>query len=298
VNLGFTLPGQEVAPGSETLRAELRVISPDYFKTMKIPVKTGRPLTEQDTGSAAPVAVINEAFARHFFGDKAPIGQRLQIGFGSPFDAEIVGVAGDVRHRAYEVDPRPEMYICYLQNTLWPVMNLVIRTYSEASISAATMRYEIEAVDPSQAVFNVRPLQGMLSDSIAERRFNLVLLLSFSLVSLLTTASGLYGMLNYLVTQQAPEIGIRMSLGAGSRDVLELVLGRGMKLTGLGLAAGLLVAVFMTRLIGSLLYDVSALDPVTFAAVGLLLIIVSFVACCVPTLRSIRIDPLIVIREQ
>src|SRR5262249_45489722 len=131
-----------------------------------------------------------------------------------------------------------------------------------------------------------------------ERRFNLLLLSSFSLVSLLTAATGLYGMMTYLVTQQAHEIGIRMSLGAGSRDVLSLILGRGMKLTGVGLAVGLLAAVFLTRLMTSLLYDVSALDPVAFAGVGLLLITVSFVACCVPTLRAIRIDPLIVIREQ
>src|SRR5262249_27710332 len=166
VNLGFTLPGEQVARGSEDLRAELRVISPDYFKTMSIPVRTGRSLTEQDIKSASRIAVVNEAFARQFFGGREPIGQQLRIGFGSPFDAEIVGLAGDVRHRGYDADPRPEMYISYLQNAVWPVMNLVIRTRGEANGIAAKVRREIEAVDPSQAVFNVRSLEGMLSDSI------------------------------------------------------------------------------------------------------------------------------------
>ena len=298
VNLGFTLPGRPVAPDSETLRAELRVISPDYFRAMSIPVRSGRTFTEHDIGSAPRVAVINEAFARQFLGDRAPVGQRLQIDFGSPFDAEIVGVTGDVRHRGYEAEPRPEMYISYLQNAVWPVMNLVIRTQGEASISAATVRRKIEAVEPSQAVFNVRPLEGVLSDSIAERRFILVLLVSFSFVALLTAVVGIYGIMTYLVTQQAADIGIRMALGARSRDVLTLILANGMKLTGAGIGLGVLGAVLFTRLIAGLLYGVSALDPVAFAGVALLLTLVSVVACCVPILKAIRIDPLIVIHEQ
>jgi predicted permease len=280
------------------LRAELRVISPDYFTAMSVPVRNGRAFTEQDTKSAQRVAVINEAFASQFFPDKAPIGRRLQIGFGSQFDAEIVGVSGDVRHRGYDADPRPEVYISYLQNTVWPVMNLVIRSQADPNSVAATVRGEIESVGPSQVVFNVRPLEGMLADAIAERRFNLLLLLSFSFVAVLTSAAGLYGMMTYLVTQQAAEIGIRMSLGARSRDVLRLILGHGVKLTGLGVALGLLGATLLTRLIASLLYGVSPLDPVAFAGVALLLILVSLVACCVPTIKAIRIDPLIVIREE
>jgi putative ABC transport system permease protein len=298
VNLGFVLPGEQVGSEMRDLKAELRVISPDYFKAMSIPVKSGRAFTDQDTKAAPRVLLVNEAFARLFFHSRSPIGQRLQISFGSPFNGEIIGIAGDVRHRGYDADPRPEMYLSYLQNTLWPVMNLVVRTRGDPGVIAPVVRREIEAVDRSQAVFNVRPLDGMLSDSIAGRRFNVLLILSFSLVAVLTAAVGLYGLMSYLVTQQAADLGIRMALGARSQDVLRFILGHGMKLTGIGVSAGLFSGAFVTRLIASLLFGVSPLDPVAFVGVAFLLILVSLIACSVPALKASRIDPLIVIREQ
>lgn len=299
VNVGFGVPGQQAVPGDDDrLRAELRVISPDYFRTMSIPLRNGRTFTEQDTKSAPLVAIVNEAFVRQFFRDTSPMGQRFQIAFRSPMDVQVVGVVGDVNHRGYDADPRPEMYISYLQNTVWPVMNLVIRTRAEPLTLATQVRREIETVDPSQAIFNVRPLEGLLSDSIAERRFNLILLLSFALVAVLTAAAGIYGMMTYFVTQRISEIGIRMSLGARSRDVLMLILGHGMKLTICGVAIGMLVGLIVTRLMASLLYGVSAIDPLTFGGVACFLTFVALLACYVPTLRAIKVDPLIAIREQ
>ena len=300
VNMGFAFLGQEerVPSDTDSLRADLRVISPDYFQTMRIPVRNGRTFTQEDTKTAPNVAIVNEAFIRQFFPARTPLGQRLQIGFGSPVDVEVVGVVGDVRHRGYYTDSRPEIYISYLQQTVWPVMNLVIRTQGEPLTLAAAVRHEIEMVDPSQAIFNVRPLKDLLSESIAERRFNLILLLGFAIVAVLTAAAGIYGMMAYFVSHRTSEIGIRMALGARNRDVLKLILGHGMALTGSGLAIGVLASLVVTRLMESLLFGVHAVDVVTYATVAVFLTSVALLACYVPTRKGIKVDPLIAIRES
>ena len=299
VNMGFTIAGQpQVAGDEDRLRAELRVISPDYFRTMTIPVRQGRAFSEQDTKSGPTVAIVNEAFVRQFLPDRTPLGQRLQIGFSDPLDVEVVGLIGDVRHRGYDADARPEIYVSYLQDTIWPVMNLVIRTQNEPRTIAAAVRHEIETVDPTQAVFNVRPLEEMLSGSIAERRFNLILLLAFAFVAVLTAAAGIYGIMTYFVSQRTSEIGIRMALGASKRDVLRLVLGHGIKWALLGVGLGLLGSLVVTRLMVSFLFGVSAVDPLTLACATIFLIFVALLACYVPTQRAIKVDPLIAIREQ
>lgn len=299
VNMGFTIAGQPQVQGDDDrLRAELRVISPDYFRTMSIPVRSGRVFTDQDRTSAETVAIVNEAFARQFFPDGKLLGQRLQIAFSDPLNVEVVGVVGDVRHRGYDADARPEMYVSYLQDTIWPVMNLVIRTQGEPMTLAANVRHEIETVDPAQAIFNVRPLAEMMSDSIAERRFNLILLLAFAIVAVLTAAAGIYGMMTYFVSQRTSEIGIRMALGARRRDVLRLILGHGMTLTMCGVGVGLLASLVLTRLLVSLLFGVSAIDPFTLGGVAVFLTLVALLACYVPTQRAIKIDPLIAIRDE
>ncbi len=299
VNMGFTIAGQPAVGGDDDrLRAELRVISPDYFRTMSIPVRNGRIFTEQDTKSAQTVAIVNEAFVRQFFPGRTPLGERLQIAFSDPLNVEVVGVVGDVRHRGYDADARPEMYVSYLQDTIWPVMNLVVRTHGEPLTLAANVRREIETVDPTQAIFNVRPLEEMMFDSIAERRFNLILLLAFAVVAVLTAAAGIYGIMTYFVSQQTSEIGIRMALGARRRDVLKLILGHGMRLTMWGVGIGLLASLAVTRLMVSLLFGVGAIDPLTLAGVTIFLTFVALLACYVPTQRAIKVDPLIAIREQ
>lgn len=298
VNLGFILQGRQVIPGEDTTRAELRVISPDYFETMGIPLKQGRAFTEQDTSSSPHVIIVNEAFVRQFLRDTPPLGKRMKINPNEGFEGEIVAVAGDVRHRGYDADPRPEMYISYLQNTVWPVMNLVVRTKNEPVEIAAAVRREIEAVDSTQAIFNVRPLSGFLSDSIAERRFNLLLLIAFAAVALVTAAAGIYGVMAYAVAQRTHEIGIRMALGASRFDVLKLILGQGARLVMWGVACGLIAAFIMTRLMTGLFYGVSASDPATFIAVVLFLSIIALLACYIPASRATKVDPLIALRYE
>ncbi len=299
VNMGFKIARQPEVPGDDDrLSAEFRVVSPDYFGTMNIPVRSGRTFTAQDKEMGQRVAIVNEAFVRQFLPGTSPINQRLQVLFRTPLDCEIVGVIGNVRHRGYDADARPEMYVSYLQETIWPVMNLVIRTHGEPLAAAASVRHEIETVDPTQAIFNVRPLETMLRDSIAERRFNLVLLLAFAILAVLTAAAGIYGIMTYFVSQRTSEIGIRMALGASRRDVLRLILGHGMTLTICGVGIGLLAALITTRVLVSLLFGVSTIDPLTFAGVAGFLTLVALLACYVPTQRAIKIDPLIAIREQ
>jgi len=298
VNMGFTIAGQPVLAGDDDrLRTELRVISPEYFRTMSIPVRNGRVFAEQDTKSGQTVAVVNDAFVRQFFPDRSPLGERVQIAYSDPLNVQVVGVVGDVRHRGYDADARPELYVSYQQDTIWPVMNLVIRTQGEPLTVAANVRHEIDAVDPSQAIFNVRPLEELMFDSIAERRFNLILLLAFAVVAVLTAAAGIYGIMTYFVSQRTSEIGIRMALGARRLDVLKLILGHGMRLTMWGVGIGLLASLIVTRLIVSLLFGVSAIDPLTLAGVAIFLTFVALLACYVPTQRAIKVDPLIAIRE-
>jgi putative ABC transport system permease protein len=294
VNVRFT---QQASTDDDRLRAELRVVSPDYFRTIKIPLRAGRTFSQQDTEASPRVAMVNDAFVRQFFSDRSALGQRLQISVGS-MDVEVVGVVGDVKHRGYDAEARPEMYVSYLQQTVWPVMNLVIRTQGDPLTLAQAIRSEIATVDPTQAVFNVRPLEELMSDSIAERRFNLILLLAFALLAVLTAAAGIYSVMTYFVSQRTSEIGIRMALGARTTDVLRLILGHGLTLAVCGVAIGLLAGLILTRLMVSLLFDVSAIDPLTFIGVAVFLTVVALLACYVPTRRAMDVDPLVAIREQ
>jgi putative ABC transport system permease protein len=298
VNLRFTLPGRESPDGADATRAELRVVNPDYFEAMRIAVRRGRAFDAQDTDSSPRVLVVNEAFARLFLRDSEPVGRRLRVNLGAGFEGEVVGVVGDVRHRGYDADPRPEMYVSYLQNTVWPVMNLVIRTQAEPGSIAPEVRREIERTDPTAAVFNVRPLNDFLSDSVAERRLNLLLLLVFASVSLATAAAGIFGVTAYTVAQRTREIGIRVALGARRGDVLRLVVGQGSRLILCGVGLGLAAAFAVTRLMAGLFYGVSASDPATFGLVGLSLCAVAIVACYVPASRAASVDPLIVLRGE
>jgi putative ABC transport system permease protein len=298
VNLGFTLEGHQATSGEDTMRAELRVISPQYFEAMSIPIKQGRAFTEQETSSSSPVIIVNEAFARQFLQDAAPLGKRVRIKLRQGYEGEIIAVVGDVRHRGYDTDPRPEMYISYLQNTVWPVMNLVVRTRNDPGAMTAAVKREIEAVDPTQAIFNVQPLARFLSDSIADRRFNVLLLITFAAVALGIAAAGIYGVMAYTVAQRTHEIGIRMALGARRPDVLKLILGQGVGLVACGLGIGLVGAFIVTRLMASLFYGVSTYDPLTFIVVAILLTLIALLACYVPASRATKVDPLIALRHE
>jgi putative ABC transport system permease protein len=295
----FMVEGGATIDSSEMPMADRRRASADYFRAMGIPLVQGRYFTEADNQTATPVALISESFARRFFPDEDPVGRRIKN--GGPTSTRpwlsIVGVVRDVKHVALEAEARPQVYMPYLQNT-WASMTLVMRSASEPSSLAAAARSAIWEVDKQQPVSDVKSMEQYLYASVAARRFSMILLAVFAVVALTLAAVGIYGVMSYSVNQRTREIGIRMALGAKQTDVLKLIVRQAMIPTFAGLAAGLCAAFFLTRLMSSLLYGVSATDPITFAVIPLILLAVAMAACAVPARRATKVDPGIALRHE
>jgi putative ABC transport system permease protein len=295
--LGFRIEGRADPAPREWLIAGFNVVSPDYFRTVGIPLLKGRDFNERDAENAPPVIVINETMAHRFWPDEDPISRRITM------DGEhwysIVGVVGNVRHLGLDSPPRPEAYICYLQDpVLWPYLSLMVRTDSNPMRLASTIQGVIWAVDKDQPIANVRTMEQILSASVAQPRIYMVLLSIFASVALILAAVGTYGVISYSVTQRTHEIGIRMALGAQPGDILKIVVGQGMILTILGILIGLAGAFGLTRVLSSLLYEVTATDPATFVAVPLFLAAVAFLACYIPARRATKVDPMVTLRYE
>jgi putative ABC transport system permease protein len=289
------------APG-ERLITSTRLVSPDYLRAMSIPLIRGRGFTEQDKTGAPRVFLINETLARQYFPGEDPIGKRISVSVRATQDkkdevGEIVGIVGDVKHQSLDKEAGPECYIPYLQIPD-PYMTLVVRTKAEPAGMAGALRTAIQQVDPEEPVFDIATMNQIMARSIATRRFNMLLLGIFAALALILAGVGIFGVMNYSVTQRVHEIGIRMALGAQTSDVLKMVIGQGMLFTLLGVGLGLLAAFALTRLMSGLLVGVSATDPVTFAGVSLLLIVVAFIACYIPARRATRVDPMIALRYE
>jgi len=284
-------------------------VSPDYFQTMGIELLKGRLFTAEDTRDRPPVIVIDEALARQHFPNEDPIGKRLKqtIGVDTP-TLEIVGV---VRHvEPYGLDRLEagsgpaQFYANFNQMPLLSLskrpatINLLTRTEAEPLGLASAVRGQILALNKEQPVFNVRTMEQIVAQSVAARRFSMLLLTIFALVALALASLGIYGLLSYAVSQRAREIGVRMALGAQSGDVVKLVIGQGMKLALIGVTIGLIASLALTRTMKTLLFGISATDPVTFAAIALLLTFVALLACFVPARRATTIDPLTTLRQE
>ena len=296
---GFMVEGRAPSDADNMPMADRRRASPDYFTAMGIPLVNGRYFTDADDQSSAPVAIISESFARRFFFDEDPVGKRIKN--GGPASTRpwltIVGVVKDVKHLALDAEPRPQMYMPYLQNT-WTTMTMVMRSQSDPASLAAAARSVVREVDKQQPVTDVKSMRQYFSASISERRFNMFLLAVFAVLALILAAVGVYGVMSYSITQRTQEIGIRMALGARQADVLKLVVKQGMIPALAGVAAGLVAAFSLTRLMASLLYGVSATDPATFALVPLMLVAVALASCLAPARRATKIDPMIALRYE
>jgi putative ABC transport system permease protein len=278
--------------------AAIRVITPDYFETMRIPLLKGRALTEHDSAGAPLVCVINAAAARGAFGAQDPLGKFI-TNFG-PTNAslQIVGVVGDVRHAALEAAPRPEIYQPLGQEQ-WPSMFMVVRSARPDPgnlISGA--QNAVWSVDKNVALANVRTMQDMIANSLARRKFAMLLLAIFAGLAVLLAAIGLYGVMSFSVAQRTREIGIRVALGAQRREVFRLVINQGMVFVGSGVAAGLVGAAGLTRLMSALLFGVSPTDVGTFSSVAFLLACIALLACWIPARRATRVDPVIALRTE
>ena len=292
----LSVEGRPPLKAGERLATNSRVISADYLKAMGIPLLRGRTLSERDHADAPKVMLINESFARRFLPNEDPIGQRIRLTIAPNFVAEVVGVVGDVKHRSLDREAGPEAYASYLQVPT-PIMSLIVRAASGDPLNlAVSVRQAVQQVDKDQPLYDVKPMTAWLNESVARQRFNLLLLAVFAAVALLLAAIGIYGVINYSVTQRTHEIGIRVALGAQRRDVLKLIVGQGLALTLAGVACGVAGAFALTRLMAGLLFGVTATDPLTFAGVAALLVIVAFVACWIPARRATKVDPIIALR--
>jgi len=274
--------------------ARFRVVSKDYFRTMGVRLLKGRTFTEQDTLQSGKVVVVTEEFVREYFPNELPLGQRLDP---SDWNAEIVGVVADVRHKRPDQPLEPALYFPLSQEMFNP-MCLVVRTTGDPLQLAPAVRRAIRAEDKDQPLEEIATMEQIAAATISDSRFYSITLGVFALIALLLGATGIYGVISYSVAERTHEIGVRMALGAGRLDVLRLVLAQGMKLTLLGVGIGMLAALGLTRLMKSLLFGVSATDPLTFVAIAMLLTLVAALACWIPARRATKVDPLVALREE
>ncbi|HKD17568.1 MAG TPA: ABC transporter permease [Thermoanaerobaculia bacterium] len=296
LNFAFKIEGRPERPGTD-LSANYTSMTPSYFRVLRIPLLKGRLIGDGDVEGSPRVCVISSAFAKRFFPGEDPIGRRLDFGFRESVSREIVGVVGDVRRDGLGAESRPEMYVPFAQDPWWAAY-AVVRTFGDPAQLAETLRREVRALDPALPVEDVQPMTQMVSDSVAQPRFRTTLLGLFGLVALLLAVIGIYGVISYSVGRRTREVGIRMALGAGRRDVLKLVIGEGLVLTAAGLAIGALGAVVLTRYLATLLFEVGRLDPTTYVTVAATLLLAGVLACWVPARRASRVDPLTALRSE
>ncbi|MBO0724598.1 MAG: ABC transporter permease [Blastocatellia bacterium] len=295
-NLSSTLrvEGRQPQPGEREPSAPVARVNPDYFRTMGISLRAGRLINDNDTQDAPSVALLSETLARRLFPNEDPIGKRLSVG---GLNATVVGVVNDIRYTGLDGEIEQAVYLSYRQLPR-SGMTLVLRGGAEPSSLAPALRNAVREIDPALPVYDVMTMNERLSNSVSARRFNLLLLGGFAALALLLAGVGVYGVISYVVTQRAHEIGVRMALGAQSADVIRLFIKQGMAVVLLGVGLGLLGAFALTRVMKSLLFDVGANDPLTFAGVALLLSLVALAACYLPARRAARIDSLASLRHE
>jgi putative ABC transport system permease protein len=295
---GFVFEGGPALAPADRPEVGDHVITADYFRAMRIPVLKGRSFNEQDREETPRAVVINEAMARRYWPNGDAIGKR--IGFDEADKQiwwEVVGIVGNVRHQSLDAEAKPEVYFPYRQSPR-NFMTVVVRTSSDPSLLVSALRDQVLAVDRDQPVFDIKTMEQRIAKSVAPSRFIMLLLAVFSALALALSAIGVYGVMAYLVSQRTHEIGIRMALGAQARDVLRMIVRQGMTLAVAGVVLGLIAAFALTRLMSSLLYEVTATDPLTFACVSALLMMVALLACYIPARRATKVDPMVALRYE
>ena len=293
----ITIEGYDPASGQSMIQADFRIASVGYFETMKIRLINGRFFTDQDTSDSMGVVIIDENMARTYWPDADPVGKRLKTGDANS-DAPwltVVGVVANVKQYALDTNSRVAFYWPHQQAPA-SYMYVTVRTAGDPESQVAAVTDAARSIDGNVTVYDVKTMEQRLSDSLARRRFAMLALGLFAVLAMVLAAVGIYGVMSYSVTQRTREIGIRMALGAPSRDVLKLVVGQGMLLAAVGVSIGLASAFAATRLMTSLLFGVSATDPVTFVIPGVVLAGVALLACYIPARRATRVDPMVALR--
>jgi putative ABC transport system permease protein len=300
-----TPEGQAELPAGQEPTAYHTVVTPEYFAALGIPLVRGQSFTDFDHADARQVVLINEAMARKFWQSADPVGKKMVVHFrrgggrstGGPTTFEVAGVVGNVRHQSLVDEPRPEFFQPFAQNPSGSII-LVVRTKMESAKLLPILKDTVWAVDRSLPFYQTATIEGLVAESLAEQRFQTTLLALFACLALLLAAVGLYGVINFATAQRTHEFGIRIAFGAQPRDLLALVLRQGLLLASAGVVMGIGGALATTQLLRGLLYQVSPLDPLTYGAIGALLLLVAAAACLVPALRATRVDPLVALRHE
>jgi len=296
-NGNISVEGKTYPPNEGPL-VEFRVVNDDYFQTANIPLLRGRVFSRQERDDKQPVVVINDAMAREIWPNEDPIGKRL----ADDTQATVIGVVGNVKNYGLLHKPASEMYAPYTVKDFWPDMRwnmrLLVRSTVDDGSIGATVRREVQAVDPAQPLYAVQSMNIVIENTVRDKNLNTTLLAVFAGISLLLAVIGVYGVMSYTVAQHTREIGIRMALGAQPRAILKLVIGRGLFLISVGVGVGLLASFGLTRFMESMLFGVTTTDPLTFVMIVLLLGLVALLACLVPAQRAMRVDPIVVLRHQ
>ena len=295
---GFRIEGEPPLPREENRQVNFSFVTPGYFEAMGIPLLQGRPIGPQDGPEAEKVILINQSLAQRFFAGQNPVGQRLLMGFSSQTPRRIAGVVGNVRHVTLRDAANPTVYTPYFQVPWSGSLSLAVRSATPPASLVSALRRELRQFDPRLPFYQVKTMQQIVDESMAQPRFSALILLVFSAVALLLASVGIYGVISYSVSRRIHETGIRMVMGASPSDILKLVVGQGARLACAGILTGLLAALALTRLLDSsgLLYGVKAGDPATFAGVALLLLAVALLACLLPARRATQVDPMVAMR--
>jgi putative ABC transport system permease protein len=289
--------GQPEASPGEQNSINYQVVTPDYFRAMRIPLLAGRDIAAADRADAPGVVVINESAARRYFAGEDPLGRRIRLGADDAPPLTVVGVASDVRQRALDAQPKPEAYVSYQQSP-FGFMGVAVRTKTDPENVVGAVRGAVAGLDAQVYSGNVHTMKELMRESLARQRSISLLVGVFALLALLLASVGIYGVISQMVTQRTREIGIRIALGANRRDVLRLIVRYGMGLTLVGIIAGLAASFALTRALASLLYEVSASDPLIYFVVALLLSAVALAACLIPARRAMRVDPMVALRYE
>jgi predicted permease len=291
---------EELDPAATPIQADQRIAAGDYFAAMGIGVVEGRFFDERDRQDSLKVAIVDEGFAARFWPGRSALGKRVKRGGADSDDPwmTIVGVVKTVKQYSLDADPpRVAMYMPHSQEPTGSLY-IVARTASDPSQMVAPFAAQVKAIDPEIPVYSVSPMRERLAGSLAQKRFSMLLLGLFAGVALALAAVGIYGVMAYMVAQRTREIGIRMALGAESRNLISLIVKQGMTIAAVGVAAGVAGALALTRFMSSMLYGVSAADPVTLVLVSGALAAIALLACAVPALRATRVDPIVALRYE
>jgi len=298
----FSIEDQPTPSGQPRPDEQVRFVTPGYFRAMAIPLLSGRDFTRRDLPDTPQVAIVNSALARKYWPSGNALGKRIAFQKNNPKWYEIVGVVGNVKHRGLDLQDHPELYIPAFQPLFAdgnvPALYFAARTKGDPLMLAPALRSEVASLDLDQPIYSLMTMDQRISDSIAPRRFNMFILGLFAGLALMLAAIGIYGIMAFSVVQRTHEIGVRMALGASTRDVLALVMRNGFKLALIGIIVGLVVAFAATRVLSSLLYEVSARDPLIFALDAILLAIAALLACYIPARRATKVDPLVALRYE